>query len=162
MKNFVFFIEIIIVLIIGGLVTFEYMKNKENSDDRNNRFNVRNNDFTQLDLVGEISDISGCTITLKIIDMKRPDDRNRELSENIDITSDTIPTFRHTEYTGEMRDIILPDGVKITNRLKEEVNIKDLKIGDVIGIVYKEDKVSIESIRIINLKIAPKDINIPK
>lgn len=159
MKRLMLIIEIIVILVIGGLVTYEYIKLKDNNNDR---FDVRDNNFILPDIVGEISAISQSNITLKVIDMRKPGDKSEVQNENTNVTTESIPTFRHFEYTGETKDFVIPDVVKIISHFSEQIDVKDLKVGDIIGISFKEDKITIDSIRLINLKSLPKNINTAK
>lgn len=142
------YIIVLILILLGILVLLGYQcLNKSNDIDyKNIKFEARDNNLKTPDLMGEISNIFDNTITLKIISTNKSGNNVNVPKETDEDMQAVIPTFKK-QYTGETKDIIIPNGTKIICRnAQENFDINDLEIGDVIGITYKEDKVTIDNI----------------
>lgn len=152
MKRYALIIMIVCALIAFGCYICYIYKNKENKMEE--KANIDNDNFKMPDLVGEISEIEGRAITLKVISMNKPNDNGEKisnqkpqiLSEN---NNNSIPTFKR-QYTGELKKITIPEEInKIKNaRGQGDVKVSELKIGDILSITYKEDKITIDEIKL--------------
>lgn len=135
------------------------------TDGTNNQKNVQ-----VPDLEGEVSNISGNKITLKVI--KMPDKTQGGASGDTNTNSDAAKTDAkandkdaqahsgqpnmQVEYTGETKDITIGDGIKVQtmnmdqgNRQLKDITASDIKVGDVLRITYSDkDKETISTINV--------------
>jgi len=132
--------------------------------------------FKQADLTGELTDIVGNEVTLKIIknpvmpnNTKAPDRNNSagmpDVTQGRPDGGQGIPkgempnrTQVQREYTGEEKSMIIPVDLKITTMARgqggatqsapneTEVKLESIKIGDVLQIYYAADGTTIDKI----------------
>lgn len=131
---------------------------------------TKQKNFQDIDLQGEVTNIDGNKITLKVIKVpernqgsKQKDQVNQNGDKNVSQDSKDkggqAPERkgnRQVEYTGETKDITISDGIKIIsmNREKKDsdaktLTISDIKVGDTLSIKYSDkDKETISQITV--------------
>lgn len=158
MKKYVIFTLIsIIVVSIGITIYHEYIIKSNNFG--SNNFNARDSNFKEPDLMGEISAITKNVVTLKVINRDKPNNGSINTSQNQDTNNESfIPVFSF-QYTGESQDITIPNDFKIFNNRDQSnyLTINDLKVGDILSITYKEDKSTINNIRLFKQRAKMQD-----
>jgi hypothetical protein len=112
----------------------------------------RQGQFERADLIGEVSEVNGREITLKLIQMPQFQGRRGEgqngagRPERADRPQGEGRTERVINYTGESKIITIPENVDITSFNRGEngpgaikIDIKDIKAGDMLQIWYSEE-----------------------
>lgn len=170
--------RIIAVLILCLSITAVFTGCSKNSSTQGNNNGNQGNkgQMERADLMGEVSEIVGNEVKLKVIKMP---ERPTGTPENPNggkpnITPGTNPggngswqpgtqqggtgqsgqtRNRQREYTGEVKTIIIPVGIKITTMTRgqngveqKEVNISEIKQGTILQIYYADDGKTIEKI----------------
>lgn len=133
-----------------------------------------NGTFKAPDISGEITDITGNEITLKIIKMPQQQQPGSSARPRGTQRPQTSPrpqtsgdpgtgngggmgqgTARTRTYTGEVKTIVIPVGTKLTSTsfgqggtTETEVNINTLAKGTVLSIYYATDKKTIDKITV--------------
>ena len=133
---------------------------------------TKKDNFQKANLEGEVASVSGSKVTLKVIKTPEKNDQNSDqknnqngtgndgqkpdLDENDKDKQSSEPPKMHVEYTGESKDITIGDGVQIKamsggkpdSELKD-INVSDIKVGDVLQITYSDkDNQTISNINI--------------
>ena len=143
MKKIILVIIIILISIFIGYKSYSIInKSGEFKDDRISK-------FIKPDLMGEIESISKSEIILKII------------KSNIPILyKNNIEADFKIEYINEKKNILITSDTKIyknsdnEKRMElSEINISDLKVGDILSLTYEKDKSTIYKIVLNNVKI---------
>lgn len=123
----------LVFIIIGIVLVFIGYKSNDILNKPQNVENIQRERIMKVDLMGEIESISESEIILKIIEFNKSD--------------------LQTEYTGEKKTIVMNSDIKIFKNSmsgngmnQDEINISDLKAGDVVCLNYKEDKSTIDKI----------------
>ncbi len=120
------------------------------------------------DLQGEVSSIEGNKITLKIIKMpdfqgrtqREPQSKDGQQQNGQNGESPKAPQNRQIEYTGESKQLTIPESIQINLLMRgnqgEQANklqLKDIKVGDIIQITYSDkEKEIVSQITIIPFK----------
>lgn len=122
--------------------------------------------FEEIDVYGEISEVIGNEVTLKLLEIPEMSAQNGERGKNEakrpDIaTGDQAPGtgrgggMREKNYTGEEKTIVIPVGTPIVsmtrgdNGMEEtEINLNELTSGSTLSVYYQEDGKTIEKITI--------------
>lgn len=145
----------ILILIIVGVFAIGayaiYSLHKELGQVKDNRPNFsKNKQFTRPDLMGEIKTISQDEIVLKVIKFSLP---GKDDSKTYDAKKSSVKKTFQIEYTGEEKVIKISSDLKILKSSRssdgvkqDELNISELKTGDILSITYKEDKTTIDKI----------------
>jgi|GEM_PF-3418146 len=136
MKRLVFIILIVTISMLIGYKSYNVINRPKQFE------SGRVNNFMKSDIIGEIESISQNEISLKLIKLTIPDNKNNSEKERF-----------KTKYTGENKNIILSSDIEIFKYMVAEkvmkqvkISISDLKTGDVLNISYKEDKSTMDKI----------------
>jgi len=141
MKKLVVVIIIVAISMFAGYKSYSVFNKTEQFE------NSRAGQFMRPDVTGEIESISESEIILKIIKSPIPNKKNN-------IKSD----FK-IEYTNEKKNIAICNDIKVyKNEITEkgiqqdEISISVLKVGDILSLIYKQDKSSIDKIVLNEIK----------
>lgn len=124
--------------------------------------------FQKADLEGEVANINGSKITLKVIktpekpagsnqkNTSKSDDKTNSQKDSNDKQAANGQQNRQIEYTGETKDITIGDGIQIKtmNRGQQgsqskDLAISDIKVGDILQITYSnKENETISSINV--------------
>ena len=135
--------KLVVVIIIAAVSMFIGYKSYSVFN-KNEQFDSgRVGQFMKLDVMGEIESISESEIILKVI--KSPiSNKNKE---------NNIKSDFKIEYTNEKKNIAICNDIKVyKNEITEkgiqqdEISISVLKVGDILSLIYKQDKSSIDKI----------------
>lgn len=122
--------------------------------------------FARPDLIGEVSNINGRDVTLKLVEMPQFRGNGQDAQAQEDRQKprpsqepEQGRSRRSVErkYTGESKSIKIPEGVAITSMVMGEkgreiknVDLKDIKAGDTLQVWYDKDNGAISRITLSN------------
>lgn len=121
-------------------------------DKANNSMN-RLGQFTNADLSGEVTAVTGNEITIKVIE--QPKFNERDTNQRRKEGERPLPQERDRNYTGETKTITVCEETTITTREinsgAKNITLQDIKVGDILQIHYlNEEKEVISQINITN------------
>lgn len=164
---------LMILTIVGCSSTAASEEKTTTEESTSNEANKNSTDLGEMDVYGEVSEVIGNEVTLKLLEIPDMAAMNREKG-----TNGAPPTDRNTEggaatggtatdgtaagkgmrekqYTGEEKTIIIPVGTPIVSMtrgeegmVETEIGMTELTSGNTLSIYYQEDGKTIEKITI--------------
>ena len=140
--------KIILIIIIIAISIFIGYKSYSIINKPGQFKNDRVGKFIRPNVMGEIESISKNEIVLKVIKFNMPNSYKSSVEAEFKV-----------EYTNEKKNISINSDTKIyKNNVDEkgiqlsEIDISDLKVGNILSLTYKEDKSTIDKIVLSEIK----------
>ncbi|TCP31767.1 hypothetical protein EV207_102260 [Scopulibacillus darangshiensis] len=107
------------------------------------------------DLYGEISEVVGNEITLKLIEQPKRNGQNGEDKKRSGGGKRGGGDKREVKYTGKKKTIVIPTGTPLVTMTREdkkmqesEISLNELTVGSTLSVYYQKDGKTIEKIRV--------------